>query len=181
MEVDVPRHEGDEAGPVEDSRDSRADERGRRAAGRTARERDEAAQHAAVLAGDGDGRNETVRKQRKTAAGGKKGGGDGNPSSHLVNSNPAAVRTLEMAYYECRVDPYRGLGVTEESGGDAEGEADAAMEEAEGNGSVATQPEEGSDADSDAALPDTGAASQTPARRLKPPRSLVRRLRRAGR
>ncbi|EJK73718.1 hypothetical protein THAOC_04643 [Thalassiosira oceanica] len=32
-------------------------------------------------------------------------------------SHPAAVRTLEMAYYECRVDPYRGLRVTEEEGG----------------------------------------------------------------
>ncbi|EJK73714.1 hypothetical protein THAOC_04646, partial [Thalassiosira oceanica] len=32
-------------------------------------------------------------------------------------SHPAAVSTLEMAYYECRVDPYRGLGVTEEAGG----------------------------------------------------------------
>ncbi|EJK66040.1 hypothetical protein THAOC_13059 [Thalassiosira oceanica] len=81
-------------------------------------------------------------------------------------SHPAAVRTLEMAYYEGRVDPYRGLGTTEEEGGgDAEGEADAPMEEeAGGNESDATRtrPEGGSEAGPDAALPeDAGAASET--------------------
>ena len=44
------------------------------------------------------------------------------PPSHVTHRDneglaPAAVRTLEMAYYECRMDPYRGLRVTEEEGG----------------------------------------------------------------
>ncbi|EJK54029.1 hypothetical protein THAOC_26421, partial [Thalassiosira oceanica] len=93
------------------------------------------------------------------------------PPSHVThrdNEGLAPGRRQDAGDGLLRVPggPYRGLRATEEEGGgDAEGEADAPMEEeAGGNESDATRtrPEGGSEAGPDAALPeDAGAASET--------------------
>ena len=73
------------------------------------------------------------------------------PSAALLRANAGIARTLERAYYECRVDPYRGLGVRGDRAGRGDATDDVVAREKANGADDAREAEEGT---SDAAVVD---------------------------